>query len=287
VKTRELDDLVVVLCGLVTCTVTAIILWGVEQVTDVALYTYMLWWCIPIGAIIAGLAGGSGYYAGAWNFGYRPSKLLLVNTVLASVGTFFLIHYLSYSTFVLDGHPVRDQATFVQYVDVATRSMSMQYSDAGKDQVTGELGALGYGVALLQIAGFALGGAFVYQMLATIPYCDRCARYFRATGKHIRYSETVTMALESNLQRVMEHLKKQEVAEAMALQRTLGAEKPRFTRSPLRSIIARRRCTRCGQHWTRYSVETPTGYNGAWAEVRWLTVAVFTPSAGALARSTA
>lgn len=113
------EDLLAGLCGFVTSLLTAVILWWVEVQFGFAFYTWMFWFVIPVGALLSGFAGASGYYAGSWAFGHRPTGLLLLNIVIASATTFFLIHYLSYVSLQVEGKYVSDYIPFTQYLDIA------------------------------------------------------------------------------------------------------------------------------------------------------------------------
>ena len=83
-------DLLVGVFGFATCLLTAVILWWIETRSGFAFYTWTFWFVIPVWAVFSGFVGASGYYAGAWVLNHRPTPLLLLNIVLASVGTFFL-----------------------------------------------------------------------------------------------------------------------------------------------------------------------------------------------------
>lgn len=182
-------DIVVGLCGFITSLFTAALLWWVEVQFGVALYTWMFWFIIPVGAVLSGFAGATGYYIGAWFSGYRPSSRLLLNIVIASITTFLLVHYFSYQTLQIDNKYVSDFLPFTQYLDVAIRSTSMDlHFRAAKAGSTGELGWLGYIVALLQVGGFAVGGFVVYAYLASKPYCENCSCYLKETGRQERFS---------------------------------------------------------------------------------------------------
>src|SRR5207249_3554387 len=138
-----------------------VILWQIELQSGFAFYTWMFWFVIPAGAGLSGFAGATGYLAGSWFFGHRPTRLLLLNILIASVSTFFLIHYLSYITLQIEGKRVSDFIPFTQYLDIVIRSTSMEFRvtrAATKVGSTGELGGWGYIYALLQIVGFAVGG---------------------------------------------------------------------------------------------------------------------------------
>lgn len=270
---RTAEDLLVGLCGFVTSLITAVILWWVELEFGFAFYTWMFWFIVPVGALLTGCAGASGYYAGARIFNHRPTPLLLLNVLLASVGTFFTIHYLSYITMEIEGKAISDYISFGQYLDIAIRSTSMQFwlrtIEIG---ATGELGRLGYGAAILQIFGFAAGGLAVYGYLVSIPYCERCSRYFSAKGKQIRYTSDVEGLQASTLQ-VFNDFAEGAIASAIVKHRTFG--NPKFEKgNHLRSVIQVRHCKKCGQHWVKYVVEKQSGND--WKEIPGLTVAGLT-----------
>ena len=156
------QDFFVSLCGFITSLLTAVILWQIEVHFGFVLYGLMLSFIMPIGAFLSGLMGASGYYVSSRLFSYRPTYLLLLNIVIVSVATFFLIYYLSYVTTLVEGKYISEYITFTQYLNHAIRSISMVDSHG---EATGELYAFGYFIALLQIVGFATGGFVVYFIL--------------------------------------------------------------------------------------------------------------------------
>jgi hypothetical protein len=222
---RTGEDFLVAGCGFVTCLLTALILWWVEAKFGFALYTWMFWLVIPVGAILSGFAGASGYYAGSWFFGHRPTRLLLLNIVTASVATFFLIYYLSYITPQIDGKGVSDYVPFWRYIDIMLRSTSMEfrYHGAVKLGSTGELGTFGYVVAVLQIIGSAVGGFVVYAVLVSKPYCERCSRYLSGKGSQVRYTQDAA-AFQTNVGQSVQTLSSGAVQSAVELQRSFGSQ---------------------------------------------------------------
>lgn len=269
------EDLLVGLCGFVTSLFTAVILWWVEAQFGFAFYTWMFWFVIPVGALLSGFAGASGYYAGSWFFGHRPTRLLLVNIVIVSLTAFFLIHYLSYITLQIEGKQVSDYIPFTRYLDIVTRSTSMEIRvtrAARKVGSTGELGGLGYIIALLQIAGFAAGGFAVYAYLVSKPYCEKCSRYLSAKGKQVRYTGDLE-GLQATTAQIFQHIRSGAIASAIEHQRTFG--NPAYQKKDhLRSVFEVRHCKKCGQHWVRFSVEKQSGDD--WKEIPELTVGGFT-----------
>jgi hypothetical protein len=223
------EDMILALCGFVTSLVTAVILWWVELGLGVAFYSWILWFILPVGAMVSGFAGASGYYAGARILGRRPTRLLLLNILLASVGTFFTIHYLSYITLEFEGKAIRDYVSFWRYLDVAIRSTSMTFRLPATGS-TGELGAFGYVVAILQVLGFALGGYGVYFYLVSLPYCQRCSRYFSKKGKQIRYTGDAE-AMQATTVQVLKDFGDGSVTSAIEKHRAFG--KPAFQKGAL------------------------------------------------------
>jgi hypothetical protein len=273
---RAGEDLLVACCGLVTCVITALILWWLEQRFGFSFYSWTFWFVIPAGALLSGFAGAIGYYAGSLFFGHRPTRLLLLNIVIASVATFFLIHYLSYATLQIDGKKVRDSISFWRYLDIAIRSTSMEVRiREAKLGTTSELGGFGYAVAGLQVLGFALGGLGVYGYLMAQPYCDKCSRYLSGKGKQIRYTGDGD-GLRSSAAGVLEDLRKGAIASAIERQRAFGTSTHQKGNN-LRSVFEARYCKKCGQHWFKFDVETNAGDN--WKEIPEFTFSGFTEQA--------
>lgn len=266
-------SLVLGFCGLVTSLLTALFLWWIEREFQLAFYTWMFWFVIPIGAMLSGFAGASGYLLGAWLLGQRPTWMLLINILFASVATFLSIHYLAYITLEVGGKQVSDYIPFLQYLDIETTSSSMEYRVHGaKVGATGELGVLGYGVAFLQIIGFAVGGFAVYVYLLSKPYCQKCSRYLRRKEMEIRYTADPE-GLQNSTAKIFELLQSGAISHALEQQKNFGNVKHEKT-TYLRSASEVRHCTQCGQHWVKFSVEKQSGNN--WSEIPELTISGFT-----------
>jgi hypothetical protein len=276
VSKKLVEDLLVAPFGLATCLLTAVILWWIEVRFGFAFYSWMFWFVIPVGALLAGFAGASGYYAGSLIIGHRPTRLLLLNMLIGSVLTFFLIHYLAYVTLKIDGKAVSDYIPFAKYLDIVIRSTSMQYRfHASKLGATGELGSLGYVVAGLQIIGFAIGGFCVYGWLAAKPYCDRCSRYLSTKGRQTRYAENAE-GLQAATAQLACHMANGDVTLAVEEHRnSLGFGSPTLPKNCyLRSVVEVQRCKKCERHWVKFAVEKLSGND--WKEVSELTDQRFT-----------
>src|SRR5262249_37932304 len=157
---------------------------------------------------------------------HRPSRLLLVNMLGVSVGTFFLVHYLSYYAMDPKGTQLRAVVPFTEYMRlVLTKSAISFRVHASKVGETGELGKWGYAYALLQILGFAAGGLAAYFNLADSPFCDACARYLKKVRTAKRYTADAG-ALKSLVETVHPLMDARRLGEAVDAHATFGKEKP-------------------------------------------------------------
>jgi len=270
------EDFLVAPFGLATNFLIGLLLWWIEARFGFAFYTWTFWFVVPVGALFAGFAGASGYYAGSLLLGHRPTRLLLLNIVIGSILTFLLIHYLAYMTLQIDGKDVSNYIPFSKYLDIAIRSTSMEFRLHGsKTGSTGELGSFGYVVAVLQVIGFAVGGFCVYAYLAAKPYCNRCSRYLSGKGKQIRYA-TDPEGLQTATAQLACHMANGEVGLAVAEHSNsagFGAAAPPKD-CHLRSVIEVQRCKKCERHWVKFAVENLSGND--WKEVSGLTDERFT-----------
>ena len=270
------EDFLVAPFGLATNFLIGLLLWWIEARFGFAFYTWTFWFVIPVGALFAGFAGASGYYVGSLLLGHRPTRLLLLNIVIGSVLTFFLIHYLAYTTLQIEGKNVSDYVPFSKYLDIAIRSTSMEFRLHGsKTGSTGELGSLGYVVAVLQVIGFAVGGFCVYAYLAAKPYCNRCSRYLSGKGRQIRYANDPE-GLQTATAQLAGHMANDEIGQAVEEHRNSAgfgvAAPPKDCH--LRSVIEVQCCKKCERHWVKFAVENLSGND--WKEVSGLTSERFT-----------
>jgi ABC-type Co2+ transport system permease subunit len=144
---------------------------------------------IPVGALLSGFAAASGYYFGAKLFHHQPTRLLLCNMISVAITTYFLLNYLNYSLMQIKGQQVSRLISFGQYIGVVLRHQSMEFRIRGaKLGETGDLGSLGYVMAVLQVLGFAVRGLCVYWHLRAAPYCEACGKYLKKQSSTTRYT---------------------------------------------------------------------------------------------------
>jgi hypothetical protein len=268
---QDFSGFIIASCGFATSFLTAGLLWWIERKTGFGFYSLLFLLIIPGGAIISGFAAAFGYYIGAWIVGRRPARMLLVNIVLASLSTYFLIHYLSYRTEKAEGRPINELVSFPQYVDAAIRSLEFRHRSSGIDVPPTRLREWGYGIAALQVLGFACGGFLVYAHLKSMPYCNACSRYLSHKAESIRYAGS-SEAIHGVMASVGDKIQSHEFQEAIAIHRESGSPvKLKSTR--LRIVCRVRRCKKCDQHWIKFAVERYDGHN--WLRVPELEIAAF------------
>jgi len=247
--------------GAATSFVTAIILAAIEIKFDLSIYSWMFWFVIPAGAICSGFAAASGYYAGARCFNHRPTKVLLLNMVVISITTFFLIHYINYYFLIVDGRPARELVDFARYLDIVLSHTAVQFRmRAAKVGGPVELGSWGYVYAVLQIVGFAIGGIAVYGYLKALPYCERCAKYLVAKHTQTRYTADADQ-LSQITALVRQCALAGRLQDAIAAHATSGSESAGKDHK-LRSQVEIKRCKDCDQHWMKFTVSR-------WAKDEW------------------
>ena len=162
-RASMLKRFAVEICGIATSLLTVALIVLIEQLLDVSVFTWMLWFFVPAGAILCGIVAASGYFVGALLFHRRPGVPLLISMMVVSCATFFLIYAVHYWS-------MRGQVSFGEYM--INDMTSARYS--GK-----EAGAFGVVVALLQLGGFMLGGIILWSKLRGLPACESCQLYFR------------------------------------------------------------------------------------------------------------
>ena len=172
-----LEDLIVTGFGMASSGAVAYGSFYLARYHDFAIYTWMANAVIPIGSIICGFVAAIGYWVGSRLFNHKPTRLLLCNIVLVSVGTFFSIYHLEYTHSFYGGQRLEEVMSFPDYLTASIEHMTYKSSRSG-EQAT-ELGKWGWGAAGLQVLGFCLGGWAVYVMLAGTPFCANCSMYFR------------------------------------------------------------------------------------------------------------
>jgi hypothetical protein len=243
-----MNNLILSVFGAATSLATAYVLFLVQKYTGLSLYTFSLWFVIPLGAMIAGALASCGYFFGAKLTHQRPTWVLCVNMLVVSTVTFFVVHYLSYADLAVEGRPASEILTFPEYLDLVIRSSSLQEFRTRAE--TGELGRWGYGLAVLEVMGFALGGLAVYAHLDMLPYCQGCSRYLTSLGQHQRYTSD-DAGFVSLYQTLHDLVAAERLPDAVSFHAGFGRSKPDPS-CTLRSTLEVKKCRGCGCRWVHF-----------------------------------
>jgi hypothetical protein len=247
--------LVTLACGLATSLAAGVTLAYLEARWGISLYTWILWFIIPVGAIAAGAIGAAGYYWGARATRVRPGWLTVTSTLLVSVATFFVIHYAQYLWLEVNGVRVSRVLTFPAYLDRAIRATSLRTSFRGMEIRSGSIERLdtaGYVYAGLEVIGFALGGLAVFALTRAEPHCESCQRLLARTWSHVA-SAADYGALMTLVERVRERLDRHDVQGAMAEHTAI----PSRSRGGHVSRLHLRSCESCTLQWVEVSDPSP------------------------------
>ena len=153
----------------------ALVWWLNRTFPELNVMGWYMWFVVPIGSLIVGIAAGSGYGLASWITGARTTAAVVTLVALLQACVYFTAQYVEFHSLELayeDGSKVE----FWTYFDVTTRAFAFKQKGPEEPE---PLGALGYGIRALEITGFVLGGMVVPIGLWTHPYCGRCARYKR------------------------------------------------------------------------------------------------------------
>jgi len=169
--------LLVILGGLLTTGLALGLVILVSYASDGTfdLMGYYLWYIVPVSAIGLGVLAGCGYSLVSWLRGIRVMGWLLAVVLVLTVCAYFAAHYVEYAV----TNPRYEDGTavpFWTYFDLVTRSIT--FKSSGESE-SGSLGAWGYGVRVVQILGFSLGGLVPLFLLWAVPYCKACHAYMR------------------------------------------------------------------------------------------------------------
>lgn len=164
--------------GITTSLLTALAITAIANISGFNLFTFSLWIVVPVGAVLTGFAASSGFYFGSLYFHVKASKAMLAQMVVVAGATQILIYYLEYATLVLDsGERASSLVSFSEYITLSLTTASYVIGRARVD--TGEVGSLGYAIALVQLIGFCVGGYFLHRKLLGQSVCSDCDAYLR------------------------------------------------------------------------------------------------------------
>jgi hypothetical protein len=162
----------------ITCILAAVANVIVTRMIGLNIFTFKVWFVIPVGAVGVGMLGASGAILAARYFHIQPTIIDAMLMVLVAAATMGLIYYLDYVTFVLDdGRKASDLVGFASYLDLILTKAHMRVGRGNVD--TGEVGQMGYALAGIEFVGFLIGGAATFFFIKGLPRRADCGSYLR------------------------------------------------------------------------------------------------------------
>lgn len=273
----------VLIAGLIT---TGLTLFGLHMinVTDVkGEFNIMGWYAnyiIPVGAIIVGLIAGSGYGLVSWFMGIKFNRYLLLGVMALQILAYFAAQYIEYQDIIrhFKGMAIFDKSGavklpipgFFEYYDEAARSL---YWKGKYDTSPTPLGAWGYSIRLLEVAGFVFGGAIAPIVLAKHPFCEQCQRYMNGKALTVvpadipskflqKKDESAKASAATEAEKTIERLKQLAVegrtVEFKSLIQELDSQKKESDKLDFRYHIGVVRCRNCKKGYLR--LQSITGH---------------------------
>lgn len=191
-----MKHLPLILAMAITCVLVAVANVVIDRIVGINFFTFKVWFIIPVGAIVVGMLGASGAILAARYFNIFPTILDAALMVVIAAATMVLIYYLDYATLVLDdGRRASDLVDFSTFVNLVLTTSHMRIGrGAGVD--TGEVGQMGYFLALIEFVGFLVGGAATFGFIQGLPRCAECGSYLRK----LKTKKTAELTLEEGEQ---------------------------------------------------------------------------------------
>lgn len=150
----------VLLSGIGTSLATLALLLALNAALPaLALMNWHANYVVPLGAILVGLAAGSGYGIACWLKRARLGKRLMFGILLLQAVCFFGSHYVEYAM-IRNVLLLADPLSFWQYFDWWARGFSFDTAIHAGPQ----LGAWGYAMRAVEFACFSLCGIVVMAM---------------------------------------------------------------------------------------------------------------------------
>lgn len=169
---------IVLLGGVISTLATLVLVFVLSLFMETQFLSLMIWFVVPLGALLAGLLAGCGYTISCRVLQFFPSKGFLVLIFFLQFFMFFLGRYIEYLPVAI---LAEDPPGFVAYYrdSVENSEWSSGSTKNGQKEEPYTLGVLGYGGEVLIAAGFALASLGSLAILAAIPYCKYCSRFMR------------------------------------------------------------------------------------------------------------
>jgi hypothetical protein len=237
---RGAGELAVSVLALAVGAAVVALIWFIHEQVNYPFFAQTVWFVIPIGAFLCGMAAGAGFFLGIRVFNVRPGTLTYAVAGLSGLAGYVLIFGLSWWFSEFQGVKARDVVGFPQFLQATVENQRVQFRHGGPI----DLGKWGYGRFAINLAGFAMGVMGMVAIASGKAYCSRCGRYLTTVGAQTRTSsDPEAMALM--IAPVIANVKSGRIQDALELH---AASDATDRKGFVTTKITVETCTGCGMH---------------------------------------
>jgi hypothetical protein len=160
-------------CGLASSAIALILIYFLLALFDLnvtGLYVIV----IPVGAIVAGAAAGSGYFLISRILSIRVSKKMILSVFIVSLVVYAIANYVTFFADTGETAP----GLFFRYLQEIAENSSMTIGRNSRNTIE-NLGVVGYVFMVIEFIGFAVGSTGPLLLLSDRAYCKNCQQYLR------------------------------------------------------------------------------------------------------------
>lgn len=248
------------LSGIITSIVAMFLIFMMGQQFEFNLLGFYIW-IFPVGALIAGLASGSGYMASARLLNVNTGKMFAISIGAIAFAFYTLTHYLIY---ISAGSDPEFSAFIANTLDTA-RNSSLTIGKSHKSTVD-NIGYAGYAFLALEYIGFITGTVIVLNGAKGSTYCEKCKRYYKNAKENFYYMPPIDIAdlnglssaeknsaisentakIRAELNRIRDDIKEKNLEQTLEYLRSL-AQKSSY-RTAFYMTFTIQNCTKCGDY---------------------------------------
>ena len=184
-------DLVWIVLGLATSVLTAYVLALVNLRLHLAIFAFMGFGILPIGALSCGVVASSGYTLAARLTKRVPGPVALACMMVSGLLTFVLIYWFEYRRLEVGGKSVSALIPFGEFLRAVIGSATMRITPI---DLPIALGKAGYALAALQAFAFWFSALGPYFLNASRLHCDRCGRFLPELSSTFGYGSPEELA---------------------------------------------------------------------------------------------
>ncbi|MBA4019228.1 MAG: hypothetical protein C0483_18840 [Pirellula sp.] len=168
--------LLVTVCGVGTAVVVLFVVNWLNH-HDINAMGFYLNAVIPFGALLVGVAAGSGYALASRVLQVRLSSRYVWSMVLTGLITYWAALYVTYQHAIEQAGVAEAAYPFTQYVKDSCEQMAFAPKHDGDKPKP--LGGWGYPLKALEMLGFVAGGMLPALFVSGLPYCRKCQQFLK------------------------------------------------------------------------------------------------------------